>query len=167
MNNKIFINRCETILVTMRSGSMTSVRTQQVAKWIEAQENVAGQVVAKMCKLNLFKKVGVARSTCYELTDQCNNSLIAAVNEYKDILKAVTKVVNYYVNKKTVVVKQPQVEHASPISPRAKQAINLLRDLIKDNEDLQAEVELLREEVKRLTVIEEKYKQITELIRIK
>lgn len=167
MNNKIFINRCETILITMRNGNMSSIRTQQVANWIETQDNIAGQVMAKMCQLNLFKKVGAARNTCYELTDQCNNSFIAAISEHKDILKATAKVVDYFVNKKSVV---PVVDHTpsqSPISSKAKQAIILLRDLIKENEDLQAEVELLREENTKLHEIEKKYNQITELIRIK
>ena len=167
MNNKIFINRCETVLITMRNGNMSSIRTQQVAKWLETQENTAGQIMTKMCQHNLLKKVGAARNTCYELSDQCNNSLIASINEQNDVLKAITKVVNYFVNKKTVTVEQPQTEHTSPISPRAKQAITLLRDLIKENEDLQAENELLREEVERLRDIEKKYNQITELVRIK
>ena len=179
MTNKLFINRCETILVSMKAKDCQSVRTSEVAKWIEAADATAGQVMAKMCKFNIFKKVGAAQLTRYELSAQCHNSLIAAINEQNDIVKAVAKVVNWYVDHKSNPIPQQEVsESKKPIDAKRKQLIGAvlqifdlnekeLEDLRQERDDLKAENELLRGEVERLQEIEKKYKQIIELVKIK
>ena len=168
MNNKLFINRCETILVTMKAKNCQSVRTPEVAKWLEMTDANAINVMAKMCKLNIFKKIGAAQLTRYELSDNCNNSLIAAINEHNDVIKAASVVVKWYVDHKSNPTPQQEIsESKKPIDAKRKQAVRFLLDLIKENEDLQAEVELLRDEVAKLQEIEKKYNKITELVRIK
>lgn len=179
MNNKLFINRCETILVTMKAKNCQSVRTPEVAKWLEMTDANAINVMAKMCKLNIFKKIGAAQLTRYELSDNCNNSLIAAINQHNDVIKAVSAVVKWYVDHKSNPTPQQEISPSQrKIDPKRKQAIDFLMAILDDNEaevellrrqneDLQAEVELLREENAKLHEIEKKYNKITELVRIK
>ena len=162
MNNRIFIERCETILVTMKAKNCQSVRTPEVAKWLEANDATAGQVLAKMCKFHLFKKVGAAQLTRYELSDECHNSFVLSINEYNDVLKAATKVVKYFVeHQKMPIPQQPDAKKA--IDPKRKQAVEFLLELIKDNEDLKVEVELLREENAKLQEFKNK---VTKLIQV-
>lgn len=175
MNNKIFIQRCETILVSMKAKDCQSIRTQEVAKWLEIEDANAGQVIAKMCKFNILKKVGAASLTNYKLSDQCNNSLIAAINEHNDVIKAVSKVVEWYVNHTQNSIPQQEVsESKKPIDAKRKQLVGTvlqifdlnekeLEDLRKERDDLKAEVELLREENARLHEFKNK---VTKLVKI-
>ena len=175
MNNKIFINRCETILVTMKAKNCHSVRTPEVAKWLEMTDANAINVMAKMCKLNIFKKIGAAQLTRYELSDNCNNSLIAAINQHNDVIKAVSVVVKWYVDHKSNPIPQQEIsESKKPIDAKRKQLVSAvlqifdlnekeLENLRKERDDLKAEVELLREENARLHEFKNK---VTKLIQV-
>lgn len=175
MNNKLFISRCETVLVSMKAKDCKSVRTPEVAKWLELNDANAGQVIAKMCKFNILKKVGAASLTNYQLSDQCSNSLIAAINEHNDVIKAVSKVVEWYVNRTQNPIPQQEEKQAlRKIDPKRKQAIDFLMAILDDNEaevsalrsrvgDLEAELELLREENAKL---HEFKKKVTNLLKI-
>lgn len=165
MTNKLFISRCETILVTMRAKGFQSVRTADIAKWLEMESTSVGQFMTKLMKYNLLKKVGAASKTSYELSNECHNSYLAAINECNDVVKAAHRVVEHYINHKQTPI--PVQEGKKSIDPRQKQAVEFLLDIIKENGDLKAENELLREEVTRLQEIEKKYNKITELIQIK
>lgn len=175
MNNSLFIQRCETILVSMKAKGCQSVRTSEVAKWLELNDANAGQVIAKMCKFNILKKVGQASLTSYEFSDQCNNSLIAAINKHNDVIKAVAVVVKWFVDHKSNPIPQQEVsESKKPIDAKRKQLVGAvlqifdlnekeLEDLRQERDDLKAEVELLREENAKL---HEFKKKVTNLIKI-
>lgn len=176
MTNKLFISRCETILVSMKAKDCLSVRTPEVAKWLEANDATAGQVLSKMCQLNLFKKLGAARLTHYELTDQCSNSLIAAINEHNDVIKAVAIVVKWFIDHKSNSIPQQEVsESKKPIDAKRKQLVGAvlqifdlnekeLEDLRKERDDLKAEVELLREENAKLQEFKDKVAKLIKII---
>lgn len=173
MNNNLFISRCEIILVTMKGGNFSSITSKQVAKWLNIEEATASQVIAKACKYNILKKEGAASKTCYKLTIDCYNSLESKSNA-SGVGEAAKYVAEWFVthpsnkNKVKEVVtesgkKLVKVQTVQELDEEANLAINKLMDVINQNKELRAEVELLREEIERLRVIEDKYKQIKSL----
>lgn len=164
----LFNDRCETLLVTMVSGKFQSITSKQVMQWLDINESAVGPFMQKVCSFNILKKVGAARNTTYELTEGCNNSLVSQMKT-KDVIQAVKYVVNWQIkHPKTKVQKLTteagkqflKVQSTEELDESANNAINQLMSLINQNKDLRAEVALLREEVERLKVYEEKYNQI-------
>lgn len=89
----LFNNRCETVLITMRSGNHESITSKQIAQWLEMSETTVGPFILKMLQFNILKKVGAARNTHYELTEACHNSLESQLKT-KDLLQSVKYVVD-------------------------------------------------------------------------
>lgn len=164
MNNNLFIRRCEIILVSMRSMGYQSVRVNQVAKWLELEYAPAGVVVAKAVKANILKKNGGGPSSNYSLSDKCYNSLLSAINEKNDINKAASEVAKFFIESVNKTPIPTQDKHLTKITPQTKQAIDILRKIIKENDDFKAENELLKDEINRLSEIEKGYKRLKKLL---
>lgn len=175
MNNKIFIDRCETLIVTMKAGNYAVVTCRQVARWLKCSEAVAGNFLAKMCKMSMLQKQGAASKTSYKLTEWFSNSLLESLNKCNgDVGAAAKKTVAWFVEHPKVAVheittatgnKITKVVSSEKLSEEAQTATNYLLAIIKQNGDLLAEVQLLREEVQRLSEYEQKYKQIKSLMK--
>lgn len=166
MDNSLFISRMESILTTMRLSDNHSITTSQVAQWINSNVPATSLVIAKACKLNILKKFGAAAKTYYQMSDVCSNSFESAMRQNgNDVMTSVAQVVDWFMNKNTIPVQEKKEESSTltKISPETKQAILGIRNILKENEDLQAEVELLKEEVSRLKKYELFYNQISKL----
>lgn len=176
MNNRTFVTRCEIVLTTMKSGNFQKITTKQVAGWLDVAEPSALTFLAKACKCNIFKKMGAASKTYYELTSSCHNSLqetmIAKDNSITD---SVSVVVNWFVNRSNSVQakelttesgrKLIKVKTSEELDEQSKQAIDQILTIVNQNKELKAEVDLLREKVERLKGFEQKYNQIKALMK--
>lgn len=171
MNNKIFIDRCETLFVTIKSGNYSSVTTQKVADILEIEAASALQFVNKVISFNMLVKCGGGRNTVYKLSADFHNSLKSSM-ENLDLINGVKKTVAWFIS-------HPKEERAKEITlPNGKRlikveskkvdvesqhAIDCVLSLVNSNKELKAENELLKEEIERLKKYEEYYKQINKI----
>ena len=166
MTNKLFIHRCKVLVTTMKAGNCQSVSLSTIAKWLESSEHSAYQFLQKAIKFGIIEKKGNE----YKISDNCSNSIKASGT---DISAAVDKVVEFFINnhKPTAKVittttgrKLVKVESKEKVSAETQNAIDHIISIIKERDDLKAEVELLREELEKtqqdLTKYKTFYKQI-------
>lgn len=171
MNNNLFIDRCETLFTTVRSGNFLSVTTKQIANWLEMELAPTSQFVAKVISLGMLEKVGRGRNTSYKLTSNFSNSLESSISTHgNDVITGVKQTVKWYVERKPITSKEVVVNgkklikvDSKPVTPETQQAIDYMVNIIKTVENLKAENELLKEEIERLRKYEEYYKQIKEV----
>lgn len=175
MNNNLFKQRCEVIVTTMRASNFESVTAPVIAKWLEINDDVAGQVCSKLVRFRIFDKEGAARNTRYVMNSTAANSLKSAIDSNKgDVTKGVEYFTKWYLDHKkpTKPIKEIKaegrrllkIESSNNVDQSTQQAIESLMGLIQRNKDLQAEVDLLKEEVQRLQQYERVYKQLKDLL---
>lgn len=105
MNNKIFIDRCETLLRTIGLNNIESVKPEQVTKWLEMPtKSATRQFLSKAVLFDILKRSGKTSNVQYRLSDACNNKLQSKLKENADKIAAVKITVNYF------LLKKPKVE---------------------------------------------------------
>ena len=170
----LFQSRCEIILTSMRASGSNEITTKQVLHWLNMRATGIQPVMAKLCEKNFYRKIWKGPTTVYVLTDDCHNAIEQAIRTKNgNINETITYVVDWFLTKANKVQaksittesgkKLVKVQSSEELDAVSKQAIDNLMSIINQNKDLRAEVELLREEVERLRIVEEKYKQIKSL----
>lgn len=182
MNNKIFIDRCESLLNTIGLNNFESVKKDQVAEWLKMPKSAAGQFLSKAILFDILKRSGKTSDMQYRLSDACHNALQSKLKENDDVITAVKITVNHFLLKKpkvevkeittasgkklTKVVSSKELEDESNkliefISNPLNQLVLLNKQLNNKVKELEAERDLYKEEVENL----QKYKEFYHTIR--
>lgn len=179
----LFQNRCEIILTSMRASGKEEITTKQVLQWLNMRMTGIQPVMAKLCEKGFYRKIWKGPTTVYILTDDCHNALEQAIRSKNgNINQAISYVVNWFLNKpskvdvKAVITESGKrlikVKSSEELDESSKMAIDNLMAIIdqnkqlkRDRQELETEIELLKGEIERLKVFEEKYKQIKSVIK--